>query len=48
VDISIIEHLLNVDPNIRPRKQNLWKMSNDEAKGAKAKVKSFLNVVVIR
>jgi hypothetical protein len=32
VNRDVIEHSLNVDPAIRPRKQNLWKMSDDKAK----------------
>jgi hypothetical protein len=42
VDRSIIEHALNVDPSIRPRKQKLRKMSED-----KAKVKGLLSAGVI-
>jgi hypothetical protein len=48
VDRSIIEHALNVDPSVIPRKQKLCKMSKDKAKGAKAKVKRFLTAKVIR
>jgi hypothetical protein len=48
VDRSIIEHALNVDPNISPRKQKLQKMSNDKAERARAKVKRLLSVGVIR
>jgi hypothetical protein len=48
VDRSIIEHALNVDPNISPRKQKLQKMSNDKAERARAKVKCLLSVGVIR
>jgi hypothetical protein len=29
VDKSIIEHALNIDPNNKPRKQKLQKMSSD-------------------
>jgi hypothetical protein len=28
---DIIEHSFNVDPSFRPRKQRLWKMSDDKA-----------------
>jgi hypothetical protein len=48
VDRSIIDHALNVDPSVRPRKQKLRKMSEDKAEGEKAKVKRFLSVGVIR
>jgi hypothetical protein len=48
LDISIIEHALNMDPSVRPRKQKLRKMSEDKAKGAKAEVKKFLTTKVIR
>jgi hypothetical protein len=39
VNRDIIEHLLNVDPSFRPRKQRLQKMSDDKAKGAHNEVK---------
>jgi hypothetical protein len=45
---SIIEHALNVDPSIKPRKQKLRKMSEDKAEGAKAEVKRMLTAKVIR
>jgi hypothetical protein len=48
VDRSIIEHALNVDPNARPRREKLCKMSEDKAEGAKAKVKRLLSAKVIR
>jgi hypothetical protein len=48
VDRSIIEHALNVDPRVRPRKQKLRKMSEDKAEGAKAEVKRLLTAKVIR
>jgi hypothetical protein len=41
VNREIIEHSLNVDPSFRPRKQRLWKMSDDKAKGARNEVKRF-------
>jgi hypothetical protein len=34
VNRDVIEHSLNVDPSIRPRKQKLRKMSDDKAEGA--------------
>jgi hypothetical protein len=48
VNRDVIEHSLNVDPAIRPRKQKLWKMSNDKAEGARNKVKRLLSAGVIR
>jgi hypothetical protein len=48
VNRDVIEHSLNVDPAIRPRKQKLWKMSDDKAEGARNKVKRLLSAVVIR
>jgi hypothetical protein len=35
VNRDVIEHSLNVDPSFRPRKQRLWKMSDDKAEGAR-------------
>jgi hypothetical protein len=48
VNRDIIEHSLNVDSIIRPRKQKLRKMSDDKAEGARNKVKMLLNARVIR
>jgi hypothetical protein len=48
VNRDVIEHSLNVDPSIRPRKQKLQKMSDDKAEGAQNKVKRLLSVGVIR
>jgi hypothetical protein len=48
VNRDVIEHSLNVDPAIRPRKQKLWKMSDDKAEGARNKVKRLLSAGVIR
>jgi hypothetical protein len=45
---DVIEHSLNVDLAIRPRKQKLRKMSDDKAKGARNKVKRLLSARVIR
>jgi hypothetical protein len=39
VNRDVIEHSLNVDPTIRPRKQKLRKMSDDKAKVQKTKSK---------
>ena len=45
---DIIEHALNVDPSVKPRKQKLSKMSEDRAEGAKSKVNRLLEAEVIR
>jgi hypothetical protein len=45
---DVIEHSLNVDPAIRPRKQKLRKMSNDKAEGARNEVKRLLSAGLIR
>jgi hypothetical protein len=37
-----------VDPSFRPRKQRLWKMSDDKAEGARNEVKRLLSTGVIR
>jgi hypothetical protein len=47
VNRNIIEHSLNLDPTIRPRKQKLWKMSEDKAEGARNEVKRLLSAGVI-
>jgi hypothetical protein len=47
VNRDVIEHSLNVYPTVRPRKQKLWKMSDDKSEGARNKVKR-LNAGVIR
>jgi hypothetical protein len=43
-----IEHSLNVDSAIRPRKQRLRKMSDDKTEGARNEVKRLLSAGVIR
>jgi hypothetical protein len=48
VNRDVIEHSVNVDPSIRPRKQKLRKMSDDKAEGAQNKVKRLLSAGVIR
>jgi hypothetical protein len=48
VNRDVIEHSLNVDPTIRPRKQNLPKMFDGKAEGAQNEVKSLLSARVIR
>jgi hypothetical protein len=48
VNRDVIEHSLNVDPAIRPRRQKLRKMSEDKAEGAQNEVKRLLSAGVIR
>jgi hypothetical protein len=48
VNRDVIEHSLNVDLAIRPRKQKLWKMSDNKAEGARNEVKRLLSARVIR
>jgi hypothetical protein len=48
VNKDVIEHLFNVDPSFRPRKQRLRKMSEDKAEGARNEVKRLLSAGVIR
>jgi hypothetical protein len=48
VNKDVIEHSLNVDPTVRPRKLKLRKMLDDKAEGARNKVKRLLNAGVIR
>jgi hypothetical protein len=48
VNRDVIEHSLNIDPTIRPRKQKLRKMLDDKAEGARNEVKRLLSAGVIR
>jgi hypothetical protein len=48
VNRDVIEHSLNVDPAIRPRRQKLRKMSEDKVEGARNEVKRLLSAGVIR
>jgi hypothetical protein len=48
VNRDVIEHSLNLDPTVRPRKQKLRKMSDDKTKGARNEVKRLLSAGVIR
>jgi hypothetical protein len=48
VNRDAIEHSLNVDLSIKPRKQKLQKMSDDKAEGARNEVKRLLSAGVIR
>jgi hypothetical protein len=47
VNRDVIERSLNVHPSFRPRKQRLWKMSEDKAEGARNEVKRLLSAGVI-
>jgi hypothetical protein len=48
VNRDVIEHSLNVDLAIRPRKPKLQKMFDDKAEGARNEVKRLLSAGVIR
>jgi hypothetical protein len=48
VDRSFIEHKLNIDPSVKPRKQKLRKMSNDKVVAVKSEVQRLLDATVIR
>ena len=48
VNRDVIEHSLNVDPTVRPRKKKLRKMTDDKTEGARNEVKRLLSVGVIR
>jgi hypothetical protein len=48
MDRSIIEHRLNIDPSVKPRRQKLRKMSNDKVVVVKSQVQRLLDDTVIR
>jgi hypothetical protein len=48
VNRSFIEHKLNIDPSIKPRKQKLRKMSDDKVVVVKSEVQRLLDATVIR
>jgi hypothetical protein len=48
VDRSFIEHKLNIDPSVKPRKQKLRKMSDDKVVAVKSEVQRLLDATVIR
>jgi hypothetical protein len=48
VNGDVIQHSLNVDPAFRPKKQRLWKMSDDKVEGARNEVKRLMSAGVIR
>jgi hypothetical protein len=48
VDRSFIEHKLNIDASVKPRRQKLRKMSDNKVVAVKSKVQRLLNASVIR
>ena len=48
VSRDIIEHKLDIDPKIRPKKQKLRKMSGDKVTAVKVEVQRLLDAKVIR
>jgi hypothetical protein len=48
VDRNFIEHKLNIDPSVKPRKQKLRKMSDDKVIDVKSEIQRLLDATVIR
>jgi hypothetical protein len=48
VNRDIIEHRLDIDPSIKPKKQKLWKMSDDKVTVVKLEVQRLLDANIIR
>jgi hypothetical protein len=48
VDRNFIEHKLNIDASVKPRRQKLRKMSDDKVVAAKSEVQRLLDASVIR
>jgi hypothetical protein len=48
VDQNFIEHKLNIDPSVKPRKQKLRKMFDDKVIVVKSEVQRLLHATVIR
>jgi len=48
VNRDIIEHRLNINPNIKPKKQKLRKIAVEKVAAVKAEVQRLLDVNVIR
>jgi hypothetical protein len=48
VDRDIIEHTLETDEKIAPKKQKLWKMSEEKVKAVEAEVQRLQDAKVIR
>ena len=47
VSRTIIEHGLGIGPTVRPKKQKLWKMSDEKTEAAKAEVHRLLEAKFI-
>jgi hypothetical protein len=43
VSRDIIKHMLQVNPNVKPRKQKLWKMSKEKVEATKVEVQRLLD-----
>jgi hypothetical protein len=48
VSRDIIKHMLQVNPNVKPRKQKLWKMSKEKVEATKVEVQRLLDAGFIR
>jgi hypothetical protein len=48
VDRNFIEHKLNINPSVKPRKQKLRKMSDDKVIAVKSEVQRLLDATIIR
>jgi hypothetical protein len=48
VSREVIEHKLQVNPNVKPKKQKLLKMSEEKIEAVKAEVQHVLDVGFIR
>jgi hypothetical protein len=48
VDRNFIEHKLNIDASVKPRRQKLRKMSDDKVVAVKSEVQRLLDASVIR
>jgi hypothetical protein len=48
VSTDVIEHRLQVNPAVKPKKQKLQKMSEEKVEAAKAKVQRLLDAAFIR
>jgi hypothetical protein len=48
VDRNFIEHKLNIDPSVKPRKQKLRKMSDDKVIDVKSEIQRLLDATIIR
>jgi hypothetical protein len=48
LDQNFIEHKLNIDPSVKPRKQKLRKMFDDKVIVVKSEVQRLLHATVIR